>query len=237
MRMLIVLVLASLLLTGAVQQSYYQTVGRDGSSEIQRDSEIGLFADFLPPGSVAAMADICEAGILKCGLSEDDMVLTLYGSFDADGTYYSFESEEGIPYSTYVLTIKRVPTDRFGELTDDLLVEAGVAERSTATGTPVVLGDSETMSVAGELKALGVGITYIVDMPGEIVYARSDGIEGRVDYSTARFDLVDVMQNSGQIVVRSRELNLPYLMLIAIAVVLGALALSFFWEKKAKKKK
>lgn len=235
MRRLIILVLACLLLTGAVQQSYYQVVERSGSSEIQRVSDIGLFANFLPPGSIDAMADVCEARILRCDLEKDELVLTLYDDFESDGVYYTLETDEGFLYTGYTMTIVRIPTDRFSELTEELLMEAGAVEADGSPAAAIVLGSSETRSMAREMAAIGVEITYTVELPGEITEARSGDVEAAVSGNTAEFDLLEVMVSGENIVVKSREFNFLYILLIAIVIVMGALALSFFWEKKPKK--
>jgi hypothetical protein len=56
-----------------------------------------------------------------------------------------------------------------------------------------------------------------------------------VDGNSVTFDVVTLMEESAPVVIKSSELNMGYLIILAAAVVLGALAFSFFNSKPIKK--
>jgi hypothetical protein len=103
---------------------------------------------------------------------------------------------------------------------------------------PTDLGDEEANSeVVAALRLIQANITYTVVMPVAVSEAGAGNASGSIDGSSASFDLVEVLDASKPITVKSRELNLGYLVAIAGVVVLVALALSFFGMKPAKRRK
>lgn len=235
MRRLAFFILAGILLTGAVQQEYVQNVEPGGNSIISRKADIGFFGDMLPGGSIDAMENFCsQSSEIECSVDSENFSILISDSFSADSVYYDFISEESLPYITHTLTINRIPTDRFSELTDDIIVGAGIYEESSSPVDPVVLGDAETAGMARSMDYLDIDIRYYVEVPGQITSVECGELQSSISGNQVDFSLVDAMKQQERIVIRSRELNMPYIILICIALAMGALALSFFWEKKKK---
>ncbi|NYZ77579.1 hypothetical protein H0O02_04690 [Candidatus Micrarchaeota archaeon] len=228
MRTALAVIFLSVMLTGSIFQTYEQSVKTDGSSTIKKEFDLGLFSGMLGENAEARIAEACSSDASLGCISSNGMV-TISEEFSADGGYYSFRSDYGIPYIEYDLTINRIPLEKFSERLDRILLSAGlINSTSGAYGGPLNLRDAETnREAAYVLKQSGMDVRYVVVMPSGIASAAAGESSGVINGSRAEFLLSDVLRESQPIMVTSRELNLGYIAVIAAIVVLGAFALSF----------
>jgi hypothetical protein len=224
----------------AIDQSYVQTVHRNGTSSIEKTMEVAIFSDQFASDGLERMDAYCSKGKgIDCSVDVEKKRVTITESF-ASGGYYAFSSDYGLPFITHTLVIDRIPSDRFATLFERLLIESNATPGLVSGGTvkPTDLGDEEANSeVVAALRLIQANITYTVVMPVAVSEAGAGNASGSIDGSSASFDLVEVLDASKPITVKSRELNLGYLVAIAGVVVLVALALSFFGMKPAKRRK
>jgi hypothetical protein len=240
-REIFAILLMSLVASAAIDQSYIQTVSRNGASSVEKTMEIAVFSNQLATEGLAKMADYCEKkSDINCSVDVEAKRIVITENF-ASGGYYVFSSEYGIPSITHTITISRVPTDRFSNSLARLLVAANATEYSGSGGSAksIDLSDTEgNAEAASVLKTLKANITYIVVMPTGVSEAKAGSVIGGISGQRASFDLLEVMSaQGGPIVVKSQELNYGYLIAIAGVVVLGALALSFAGTRPSRRKK
>lgn len=234
MRIILAVMLLSLMLTGSIVQTYEHSVKIDGSSVIEKEMDTGLFLGMLEEGAEEKIETVCtsDAG-LRCTYS--DGLLTTGEDFSEDDGYYSFEVTYGIPYVEYEVTVKKIPTERFTEKYDEILLAAGLINKTSGSyGLALNIQDRanniETLSV---MKDLDIEIGYVVVMPGDVATAAAGEVDASIEGSNAEFMLSDVLNEAQPIVVKSREINWGYITVIVTVIVLAAFALSF---RKTRKK-
>ncbi|HSB47383.1 MAG TPA: hypothetical protein VLD37_05190 [Candidatus Bilamarchaeum sp.] len=224
----------------ALDQSYIQSVSRDGTSTISKTSELTLFTTVLTNKSFASMKQACESGKnLDCIVDVKAKTVTITESFSPGG-YYTYSSEYGIPEVAYTLTINKIPNDKFASSLSKLLIAANISGAAEGAGSvnPIDFEDeANNREAAGILRQIRANLTYTIVMPFDVDEAHAGNITGTVSGKTVTFDLVSLLQESKPIVVRSRELNLGYIVLFIGLIAVAALAFSFFWSKPMKKKK
>jgi hypothetical protein len=234
-RGLFVFLILSMLSAAALDQSYVQTVSRDGSSTIWKTMDLTIFANQLPAVAMQRMYEVCKSSPeISCDVDVEGKKVTISDSFTA-GSYYTYSSDYGIPYITHTLTINQVPNDRFTVLLNKLLLAANTTASGGAAARPISLRDTAANAqTAAFLRQFNISITYTANMPQAISDAGPDAV---INGSSASFDLGKVMEHSTPLIVRSSELNVPALIVIAAVIVLGALTLSFFGTKASRTKK
>ncbi len=234
-REILAILLISTLANAAMDQAYTHTVSREGTSEITRSIDISIFTTELEASAIEKMKEICEEDPqITCSVEGNTIAIT--EEFSPEG-YYKFEAEYGLPEITYTLTQKKIPADRFSISLDKLLLEAGAIEESKPA-PPIDLTDREkNVKTAELLERFKITITYTINMPTPIYEAYAGNISAPVSGSSVTFDIVEVMAESEPIVVRSRELNTGYLIIIAAVMIVGLLALLFFRKRPGKRKK
>lgn len=233
-------ILALLILTAfasaALDQSYAMSISRDGSSVISKSFNLALSSDGLDGDALGKISDICQSDS-AVGCSVEGTRLTISEGF-SPGEYYSFDAEYGLPSITYTVTLKKIPDDKFSLALDGLMRKAGALSGSQGTASPIDLGEEQkNRENAMFLRKFNANMTYMVLMPTNIGYAMAGNTSGMVSGESASFDLLSLMEESRPVVIKSSELNMGYLIILAAFVVLGALAVSFFKSKPARKKK
>lgn len=230
MRYIIFLMLASIIFTGSVIQTYEHEVSREGASVITESLEMNLFMQSMPDGALSSMASAClRDDSLQCSVDVENRSLTISRDF-GQGKYYSFSAEYGIPYINYHLRIMRLPNDRFSSAMENIMSSAGLPVPSGITTEPVNLEDN--MKMGNALKDFDLEIEYVVDMPGDITDASAGEYRASSSGSQATFMISDVLLEQSTIEVRSRELNSVLLVGLAAVIAIGALATSFFLDRK-----
>ncbi|MBU0526932.1 hypothetical protein KKE92_00470 [Candidatus Micrarchaeota archaeon] len=236
-REILVILLMCTLVSAGLDQSYIHIVDREGNSEITKTMDISAFMTDFEDGSMENVSDLCSIDPeLRC--SVDGKVITITESF-SPGEHYNFQVDYGIPFITYTLTQKKIPTDVFSVSLDKLLRKAGVIEGGVEGSADAIdlYNEEENKENAGFLRRFKVNLSYQITVPTTIDEARAGNVSGIVDGSTATFDIVDLMEESQPIVIKNSELNMGYLVIIAAVIILGGLAYSFFKSKPAVKKK
>jgi hypothetical protein len=235
---LFALLLVSLIGSAAIDQEYIQNVSKDGSSKIVKTSELSLFSGILSKDALANMDAVCKTTAkIDCSVDVEAKTVTITESFNPGG-YYTFDTDFGFPYITNTMTINRVPTDKFANSLERLLILANATEPSQGGSVqPLDIRDAEgNRENVQFLKRFKANLTYTVIFPFPVSEARAGNASGVVDGSTVRFDLVEVLDQSQPMVIVSREVNWGYFVAIAGVAVLAALAVSFFRAKRKMRK-
>lgn len=232
MKRILLVLLFSMVANAALEQSYVQTVARDGSSTIQKSMDVSLFSTQLPPDALQRMSDTCQIlSSMQC--SVENTTVTITERFPAQTGYYSFSTEYGIPFITHKLVVRRIPADIFASDLDRLLA-ASNATAAQSGSTPAIDLTQNNSEIAYYLKLLKMNASYTVNMPAQVDSGGTP--RGEISGASVRFDLASVLEQGGTMTVTSRELNLGYLTILAMIVVLGALALSFFKTTRRRNK-
>ena len=236
----VLLLAAMILLSGCIKQEYNQKIERDGSSMIQQITD---FSPMVETMEEAMNETDGETGDVTEGLSEvcdkitdetiscsvDGLILTLEKKFTPEDGYYTFEVEQGL-FNTYKVTVNKIPTDAFG----DALEGEDFVDGATTSTQIVSLKDKTNAKQAAQTAALiGMEFTYVVEMPGSVTSATVDGGEytPEVEGSTAKYDLVEVFDDSGPLVIESQELNVLWIGIILAVIVIAVLAFMYFKKK------
>jgi len=239
-REIIALLLISLMAGATLDQSYIQTVSRNGASVMEKTIEVTLFSNQLTAEGLTRMAEVCRTSkSFDCSVDVENKLVTMTEEFSSGG-YYTFTSDYGLPSITHTLTIQKVPTDRFSTSLEKLLVAANATNYTGGSGTGKAIDLSDKVAnaeSAGILKMLKANITYTFIMPAQISEAKAGSVNGAVSGTSATFDLVSVLAESEPIVVKAQELNYGYIIAITGVVVLAALAMSFLGTRPGKRRK
>jgi len=233
-REIIFLLLVSTLVSAALDQSYVQTVSWDGSSEITKSTDISVFQAELNENGVEKVRAYCEE---EPACSVEGNVITITEEFQP-GNYYTFTAESGFPFTTYTFQQNKIPTDVFSESLDNVLKAAGAINKTGKAADVLDLTDREkNVQSAVFFRKFKANITYVINMPGGISEAHAGDVNAEVEGSSATFDVVALMEESEPVTVKSGELNLGLLVLVAGVIVVGALAISFVRSKAKSKSK
>ncbi|MFA6530835.1 MAG: hypothetical protein WCT31_03830, partial [Candidatus Micrarchaeia archaeon] len=112
---------------------FHQVVYDSGSSVITNTIDFSTMSGYFTVigGNIAAevgqkfmdnmaliLPNACEKIVKKdrtIECSYDGLTLSMKKNFTAKDGYYTFESEEGLPYKKYRLTVNKIPVDKFGK--------------------------------------------------------------------------------------------------------------------------
>jgi hypothetical protein len=235
-REILALLLFSVLINAALDQSYTHTVSSDGSSTITKSMDLTIFSNILGDDAFERIDEICQANqTADCSVDKEERAITITERF-SEGSYYTLTVDHGIPYVTYNLVVRRVSTDRFASSLDRLLVAAEAVEEAGGATESLNLRDEANKESADYLERFKANITYTINMPAPVHEARAGTVNGSITGNSVQFDFIDVLRESDYMVVTSKEINYGYLSIIAMVIVLAALAVSFFRGKKPSKK-
>lgn len=237
MRRELILLLALSLAWGAVDQTYVHTVSRDGSSVMEKESELTIFATELDEEDFQRMKAVCESGSrVQCSVDVEEKTVSITEEFAAGG-YYTYSTNYGFPFITYTMVVDKIPNDRFSSSLSRLLVEANVTDPSMGGGSvnPIDFEDAvNNREVARILRGIGANLTYIVNFPVPVSEASAGNVSGSISGNSVTFDLISLLEASEPVSIKSSELNLGYFVIIAGVLVVAGLAFSFFWSKPLK---
>jgi hypothetical protein len=224
----------------SVDQTYVQDFSRDGSSIITKTSELSIFSAELTNASFARMKEVCDGGFrVECSVDVAKKTVTMAEAFSPGG-YYTFGSEYGLPDITHTVVIEKIPNDKFATSLSRLLIAANVTDPSQGGGSvsPIDFEDQATnREAAAILRIIRANLTYTINMPYDIDEASAGNLTGNVRGKSVSFDLIALLEQSEPVVIKNRELNLGYIVVIFGIIAIAALAFSFFWSKPMKKKK
>ncbi|MFH0738178.1 MAG: hypothetical protein V1827_06040 [Candidatus Micrarchaeota archaeon] len=198
---------------GCVSVDISQKVERDGSSFIEDRIDISRLESL---GTLGA-SDICDkiaSGEPEVGCSLSDDILTINKTIrPSDGLYY-FNRASEFPYATYTLEVREAPSIISAETAQD----AGLAGEAE---DPTDFKDPSAKPTAAMLRAAGVRMTYEIEMPGELLEAQNGEIvTSEAGKKVARYDVVRLMDDGQYVVVRSKELDMPAILMVVGAAVL-----------------
>jgi len=234
LRQIIALSIFLALSSATMDQTFVQDVRKDGTSTIEKTMDISIFANQLPGSSLQMMADFCSKTTkASCSVDTASKIITIKEAF-APGSYYSVDSEFGLPYTTETLTIERIPNDRFGQTLNMILAAANISDSG---GVPALNLRSDNNQSAMVLRKLKANLTYTVKMPSAVAEAKAGSYSASIDGNNARFDLIEVLSQSQPMVVVTKETNVVAVVVIIMVIVLAALAYSFFATRPSKTRK
>ncbi|MFH1785641.1 MAG: hypothetical protein ABH842_04390 [Candidatus Micrarchaeota archaeon] len=213
-------------------QSYTHDMNRNGAATIEKTMDISIFSGQLSKNAFTNMKQYCDNTMdIDCSVDVDKKTVTITEKFSS-GIYYGFSADYGVPHTTYILEIERIPTNVFSQKLESILVAIGEANASNDNPNPINLRDQETnQNLVTTLEVLKVNITYTVEMPSEIDSASIGTAQG----STVTFDVVEAMKGSQPVVVVSKEINYGYLIAILGIIVLLVVAYLFMISSKKRK--
>lgn len=228
----VVLLILSMSAFAALDQSYVQTVSFDGDSVIVKNMDVSLYSEMVPPGTFTRMAEICASGFsVPCKVDPVNKTVMMEERIGSGAGYYSFSVDYGFPFTRYVLVMDRIPTDRFSSDLDALLVAGNGTAAPGEVARPLEL-NKDNSKTASAIRSMGASIKYSIKMPGGLDTAP----EGTVKDGMVEYDLVSLLERQGPITVTSSEINVPYVIIFAAAVVVAALAFSFIGSSKERGK-
>lgn len=207
-------------LTGAIAQECTQSVQRDGSAFITKTTDVSLLGSEVDAAKVQKLC--AENANYGCQVENGKLSITV--PVESKNTYYTLQTDYGILDITYTFTLNAVPNDLFSQRINALLVGAGYSAGNDYEASQVW---KKNENLAQTLKTFG-DISYTVTMPGEVIETSTGSKTG----STATFLLSDVLSGDGGAVVKSRELNWGYIILIVLVLVLAGFAASLLIGKK-----
>jgi len=223
------LAIVALLFAGCVEMTVSQTVEKDGSSvaamsvDASKMSEAVGESDWTETEETDlsdSCANVTDLAV-SCTATRTSFSVSKRFSTPESSGFYEFVVENGFPDVVYTLTVKKLPVSSFGLPSED-------DENSQALGKEFSSGAAaESVSM---MKMMGIKLSYDVTVPGEIVSATPGG---KVSANNAKFDLLDVLDEEENIVVKSRELNLPYVAGAAI-ILLAIIACAAWFVSKRK---
>lgn len=234
-REILAFLILSTLVSAALDQSYSMTLDREGNSQISKGMDIVVFTNEFTEDDFEKVKEICETDS-EIDCSVEGKTITITEDF-VPGQHYSYQADYGIPSITYEVTIKKIPTDTFSTSLDKLFRKAGAVNGSqSSSGVSIdLLNAKENQENAKFLRKFDANITYQITMPTGVSYAMAGNTTGVVNGNSVMFDVVSLMEESQPLLIKSSELNMGYLIILAAAIVLGALAFSFFNSKPVKK--
>ncbi len=224
----VVIVFLLIVLTGSVFQTYEHTVRSNGESEIKKEFDIGFFTGMFEQNANNKIAQVCYPGSpFRCEYNNSKIVLRK--EFSQSDGYYEFYVNYGIPFIDYEIVVRKIPTEKFSEMLDTVLLSAGVVNATADDyGKPIDIENTAASKEAATLiKQTGLDIKYVIIMPGHVWSASAGHVNASFEGERAEFLLSDVLGEAQPMVIKSRELNLSYILLISMIIVVAAFTLSF----------
>jgi hypothetical protein len=231
----LVLGFAALFLFGCISIDYTQKLDRDGNSVMTQTIDMSAL---LSAGSQYASASdqlstICvniTKGETDVNCTYSDGVINVTKAVKPGDGQYLFSKASEFPYTVYTLELRKLP---------EIIKSADLSTNGgSGTQTDSDFKDPSAKLGAATLRTAGASMTYTVEMPGELTSA--DNGEVVIDPSgkkTARYNVLDLMEDGNYIKVKSKELDMPLLALIGGGVVLlvGGIAVAAVLMKAMKK--
>lgn len=237
-RAILILLILSMVVNAAFDQTYVQQTNRNGGSSIEKTMDIAIFASQLSDEAFVKMDNYCKTTTeMVCSIDVNNKIVRITESFSS-GAYYSFTGDYGLPDTTYTLVISKIPVDKFTQKFEKILVATGEGTPSGDSGNAIDLRDkTKNAESATLLKTFLAKLTYVVEMPADIEMAYAGNVTATVDGSTATFDLVAILDDSEPMIIVSKETNYGYLVAIAGVIVLIALAYAFVASSRPRQMK
>lgn len=210
------LCLSALLFSGCVSLEYYQKVDREGNSLITETIDMSALLSAGSPyeGASEQLAGVCgniTAEDAGADCTYGDGVLTISKAVPLSEKQYTFTRSSEFPNTVYTLEIHRLPE----------VIESDTLASGASTQTDMDLKSPPAKMSASTFRAAGANLTYVIEMPGDVVRAENgEIIAGPSGSKLARYDVLKLMSEGEYMVVQSRELDMPVLMIAGGAAVL-----------------
>jgi len=217
-----ILMLLLALLTGAVGKHYAQKQMADGSATLTVFEKIVVLGDV----DYKKIAEVCAKKEYGCSADEENFSVSVQLE---KGKYYKFNADYGLPDITYTLELNSIATDLLTERTLEILKAAG-QPAAFGAGEPTDLTEKDE-GLARMLRTMG-DIYYTVEMPGEVVETNVGSKSG----NSVTFMLSQAYMKDGAIIIKSRQLNAPYIIGALMILILTAVSASFLRKKQEAKK-
>ncbi len=204
------LLLLLLLLTGCVDVKYTQTFDRSGSSYIIQEVNTTLLSKTAGSIDQRELQEACDEVAPGISCSFEKGILKIGANFLPGENSYSFRSDNGFPIARYEADISHFPDFN----------SSGMQSSSSVTsqfGQNRRFDDPALSMISARMRSSGVKMTYVVEMPGEIIEAEGGEIRGNRAY----FDVLSLLEGQGAIRVVSRELNYVYIALGLIILLIA----------------
>ncbi|MBN2478326.1 hypothetical protein JXB01_03490 [Candidatus Micrarchaeota archaeon] len=211
-----------ILMFGCISNEYSHYQERDGSAlVVQKFDMSGVLGSLEEEQIESTLQQMCANSTakdpeLKCEYDVKGIVYFEKTFTPGDG-HYIFETGGDILNKKYTLTVKSAP--RMDTSTEESMGEAEVLGEETE----IKLTGSEAKAMAANYKQFGMNLTYTVYMPGKIISANGGIISE--DGTSAKFDMLDMMEDGKEIVVVSEEMDM---MVVGGIVILLIVILAYF---------
>jgi len=224
----------ALFVFGCISIDYTQTLDRDGNSVIMESIDMSalLSAGSQYASSSEELSNVCvniTKGETDINCTYSDGVLIVSKAVMLGENQYLFNKTSEFPYTVYTLEVRKIPQ----------IVESNASSAlGSDSQTDSDFKDPSAKLGASTLKAAGASLTYSVEMPGELIRAENGEIVADSSGKKfAKFDVLELMTDGKYILVKSKELDMPLLMLIGggIVLLLGGIAVAFVLLKAMKK--
>ncbi|MBI5227597.1 hypothetical protein HY988_03345 [Candidatus Micrarchaeota archaeon] len=219
MKRILILVLICAISWAALDQKYEQTFDNQGLSTITKSFDISIFSATLSDDMLNSLENNCKLSP-GCSFNRSSKQISISEKLGPKDGYYQFSADYGFPFTTYTIKIDRIPNDRFSA---DVTRMMGIDEGSyQATDL-----NEDNSGTAMFLKKFRANATYKISSPIAIDEAAAGPVAGEINGNSATFDLLQLMNQKGPIVLKAHELNLTYIIILAGIIAVGAIALSF----------
>lgn len=204
-----IVLLAVLALAGCVDVFVRQEVMRDGTSIITNSVDLSRLPAPPTEGQLVDACNSIESKQESINCTVKGLVMSLSKNLTPSEGGYVFTAEPQFPYKVYTLRVDRIAT--LGA------EESGFASEyaEKASGGLQLTGTSSKSAALG-MERVGMRVYYTIKMPGEIVEAEGGNIVSR---NTVTYDVLKLMREGKAITVKSQELDLIPLAVIALVAV------------------
>jgi len=221
-----------LLFLGCISVTTTHVQHADGSADITQETDMSVLTSYAESyneyeANVSGIEGQCDEiremdPEILC--SYEDGVITVSKHYTPENSFYKFEVKNEFFTKKYRLTVNQMPQmspDSYSYNYPNSGYDSGYSGGK--------FNDSNaSVSSVKMLENTGVEITYIVEMPGEIIKAeQAEKISG----NTAEFNIFDAMINKKPIVVESEEVNILGVGFVASAILLMVIILFFVVSK------
>jgi len=226
-KIMLVFLLAGILLTGAVTQTYTMEIEKTGEAQMTQSSDLSLYdvgGSEMKAVIIAACKNITSP--YSCKTENNKMIISTDMTPTEGG--YVFEANYGIVSTNYKLKINSVPLNKFNEA-----IEKTGNIQSTGVGAIDLTQNNSQYSQA--FRVVDLEMDYVVKMPGNIESISAGNVIGKMNGNTGEIDLLKVMEEGKPIILTSSEINWSAIVFILGIVVVIGLAVSVIIKKNKTK--
>ena len=219
------ILLSSMALPLFAVQTYTQTVARDGTSKIERSTDV--FKSIFKEGGLERMAKTCQEKPPNLDCSVTDTIVDIKTTLPNSG-HYTYTVDYGLIFITHKLVIYYIPTDKFGEDMERLVTLSNASQNDFRTRSIDLRADNSAFSKSD------LPQPYIIKMPAGVASATAGNTTAKIDGNIAEFDLTKVYAESKPMTIIAQELNWSYLIIILAVLIFVGMTYMFFKRPSSK---